>query len=98
MVPDKNRSTMTAAQAAFCGRQDLPHFAAATRMSNKTHVAAAPRTRLRKAPPRAHSFDPGERLYGWKQIAAYLNRDVRTIQRWERAKQFPVRRQMHSKL
>ena len=67
-------------------------------MSNKTHVAAAPRTRLRKAHPRTHAFEPGERLEGWKQIAAYLKRDVRTIQRWERAEQFPVRRQMHRKL
>ena len=98
MVHDKNRSTMTAAQAAFCGRQDLPHFAAATRMSNKRHVVAAPRTRLRKANPLPRAFEPGERLEGWKQIAAYLKRDVRTIQRWERAEQFPVRRQMHRKL
>ena len=45
-----------------------------------------------------HAFEPGQRLEGWKQIAAYLKRDVRTIQRWERAEQFPVRRQMHRKL
>lgn len=89
---------MLAAQAAFCGRQDLPHFAAITRMSNKTHVAAALRTRLRKANPLPHAFERGERLEGWKQIAAYLKRDVRTIQRWERAEQFPVHRQMHHKL
>ena len=38
------------------------------------------------------------RLEGWKQIAAYLNRDVRTVQRWERTEQLPVRRQMHRKL
>ena len=98
MVHDKNRSTMAAAQAASCGRQDLPHFAAVTRMSNKRHVVAAPRTRLRKANPLPGAFEPGERLEGWKQIAAYLKRDVRTIQRWERAEQFPVRRQMHRKL
>ena len=61
-------------------------------------MAAAPRTRLRKANPVPHAFEPGERLEGWKQIAAYLKRDVRTIQRWERAEQFPVRRQMHRKL
>ena len=40
----------------------------------------------------------GERLEGWKQIAAYLKRDVSTVQRWERTEQFPVRRQMHRKL
>src|ERR1700751_4745888 len=82
----------------FAADRTLPHFAAVTRMSNKTHVAAAPRTRLRKTHPRTHAFEPRERLEGWKQIAAYLKRDVRTIQRWERAEQFPVRRQMHRKL
>src|SRR5262249_47625119 len=30
MVRDKNRITMLAAQVAFCGRRDLPHFAALT--------------------------------------------------------------------
>lgn len=39
----------------------------------------------------------GERLEGWKQIAAYMKRDVRTLQRWERKEQFPARRQMHLK-
>jgi len=90
---------MLAAQATKCGRQDLPHFAAATRMIKKRHRSAAPpRTRLRKANPFPHAFEPGERLEGWKQIAVYLKRDVRTIQRWEIAEQFPVRRQMHRKL
>ena len=37
-------------------------------------------------------------MEGWKAIAAYLKRDVRTVQRWERTEQFPVRRQMHRKL
>jgi TolB-like protein len=42
--------------------------------------------------------EPRERLEGWKQIAAYLQRDVRTVQRRERSEQFPVRRQLHQKL
>jgi adenylate cyclase len=37
-------------------------------------------------------------LRGWKQIAAYLHRDVRTVQRWERSEQLPVHRQLHLKL
>jgi len=37
-------------------------------------------------------------LRGWKQIAAYLHRDVRTVQRWERTEQLPVHRQLHVKL
>jgi CheY-like chemotaxis protein len=31
-------------------------------------------------------------LNGWKEIGAYLNRGVRTVQRWERELQLPVRR------
>jgi adenylate cyclase len=37
-------------------------------------------------------------LRGWKQIAAYLHRDVRTVQRWERVEHLPVHRQLHLKL
>jgi adenylate cyclase len=85
---------MLAAQAAFCGRQDLPYFAAVTKMSTTEHLPAA--LRLRKA--NLPASEPGERLEGWKQIAAYLKRDVRTVQRWERSEQFPVRRQWHRKL
>jgi TolB-like protein len=35
---------------------------------------------------------PGERLESWKEIAAYLRRDVRTVQRWERTDGLPVHR------
>ena len=35
---------------------------------------------------------PGDRLESWKEIGSYLNRDVRTVQRWERTKGLPVRR------
>lgn len=37
-------------------------------------------------------------MRGWKQIAAYLHRDVRTVQRWERTEHLPVHRQLHLKL
>src|SRR5882724_2580452 len=94
MVRLENRSTILNAQAAFCGKQDLPHFAAVTKMSTKAHLTAV--LRPRKANPPAS--ERGERLEGWKQIAAYLKRDVRTVQRWERTEQFPVCRQMHRKL
>src|SRR4029077_9844153 len=40
----------------------------------------------------------GEALRGWKQIAAHLHRDVRTVQRWERTEHLPVHRQLHLKL
>jgi Tol biopolymer transport system component len=38
------------------------------------------------------SGDRGLRLDSWKEIAAHLNRDVRTVQRWEKTANLPVRR------
>ena len=96
MVRHENRSRMLVTQAAFCGKGNLPHFAAVTGMIKKVHSMAASRIHQWRANPPAS--EAGERLEGWKQIAAYLKRDVRTLQRWERTEQFPVRRQMHRKL
>lgn len=87
---------MPPAQAAFGGRQNLPHFAAVRGRSNKANsMAASPFHQLKAHPPAAGR---GQRLEGWKQIAAYLKRDVRTVQRWEKTERLPVRRQMHHKL
>jgi TolB-like protein len=36
-----------------------------------------------------------DRLDSWKEIAAYLNRGVRTVRRWEREEGLPVHRQVH---
>ena len=47
------------------------------------------------APPPAAS--PGDRLDSWKEIAAYFNRDKRTVQRWERQEGMPVHRHLHDK-
>jgi len=44
---------------------------------------------------------PGEadrRLESWKEIASYLNRDVRTVQRWEQCDGLPVHRLRHTHL
>lgn len=38
------------------------------------------------------------RLESWKRIAAYLKRDVTTVQRWERREAMPVHRHLHEKL
>lgn len=38
-----------------------------------------------------------ERLDSWKEIAAYLNRDVTTVQRWEKREAMPVHRHLHEK-
>jgi TolB-like protein/tetratricopeptide (TPR) repeat protein len=39
-----------------------------------------------------------DRLDSWKDIAAYLKRDVSTAQRWERREGLPIHRQQHDKL
>ncbi len=38
-----------------------------------------------------------KRLDSWKEIAAYLNRDVTTVQRWEKREGMPVHRHLHEK-
>jgi Tol biopolymer transport system component len=48
-------------------------------------------------PTKALSF-PGERLDSWKEIARYLNRDVRTVQRWEETGGLPVHRRVPGRL
>src|SRR6185295_5360993 len=39
--------------------------------------------------------DRADRLDGWKQIAVYLDRGVRTVRRWEREEGLPVHRHVH---
>jgi Tol biopolymer transport system component len=38
------------------------------------------------------------RLDSWKEIAAFVGRDVRTVQRWEKEEGLPVHRQAHKRL
>ncbi len=39
-----------------------------------------------------------DRLDSWKEIAAYLNRDVTTVQRWEKRERMPVHRHQHDRM
>jgi len=41
---------------------------------------------------------PEDRLDSWKEIAAYLNRDVTTVQRWEKREGMPVHRHLHDRI
>jgi len=41
---------------------------------------------------------PEDRLDSWKEIAAYLERDVTTVQRWEKREGMPVHRHLHDKM
>ena len=47
--------------------------------------------------PESPSFSrgPEDRLDSWKEIARYLGRKVRTVQRWEKLEGLPVRRHRH---
>jgi Tol biopolymer transport system component len=42
-----------------------------------------------------HNQSKPQRIESWKEIAAYLKRDVRTVIRWEKSEGLPVHRQMH---
>src|SRR5512135_1559772 len=53
-------------------------------------------------PPSSSSRTAGEypaadRLDSWKEIAAYMRRDVTTVQRWEKREGMPVHRHLHDK-
>lgn len=41
--------------------------------------------------------EASDRLDSWKEIAVYLQREVRTVQRWEKREGLPVHRHIHVK-
>lgn len=43
------------------------------------------------------SRPPARKLDSWKEIADYLDREVRTVQRWEKSENLPVHRHEHQK-
>ena len=50
----------------------------------------------RETPPSPRP--PGDRLDSWKEIAVYLERDVTTVQRWEKREGMPVHRHLHERI
>jgi Tol biopolymer transport system component len=48
-------------------------------------------------PPSTQPRSPADRLDSWKEIAAFLGRGIRTVQRWEREEGLPVHRLPHEK-
>jgi Tol biopolymer transport system component len=48
------------------------------------------------APPSERPLE--DRLDSWKEIAAYLKRDVTTVQRWEKREGMPVHRHLHDRM
>jgi tetratricopeptide (TPR) repeat protein len=51
-----------------------------------------------RAPTLSGPPETGDRLDSWKDIAGYLQRDVSTVQRWEKREAMPVHRHVHDKL
>ena len=43
-------------------------------------------------------MDTDDRLNSWKEIATYLDRDVTTVQRWEKREGMPVHRHQHDRM
>ena len=48
-----------------------------------------------KEPSESKTHQTDQRLDSWKEIATYLDRDVRTVQRWEKEEDLPIRRHAH---
>jgi hypothetical protein len=48
--------------------------------------------------PKSQPDSRERHLESWKEIAAYLGRDVTTVRQWEKREGLPVRRLQHSKL
>ncbi len=55
---------------------------------------------MEEPPLRTPSPEPPleDRLDSWKEIAAHLNRDVTTVQRWEKREGMPVHRHLHDRM
>src|ERR1700730_12851304 len=52
---------------------------------------------LRPIPVPPRPGDGEDRLDSWKEIAAYLGREVRTVQGWEKAEGLPIHRHQHAR-
>ena len=50
------------------------------------------------ASDRAAELSPDDRLESWKEIATYLDKEVRTVQRWEKVAGLPVHRHAQNKV
>ena len=64
-------------------------------MSMKITTTAPPLESMNKE--RNFVFANEDRLDSWKEIACYLNRNVRTAQRWEAFESMPIHRHLHAK-
>lgn len=76
-----------------CAALSVPLFCAERRIIIQTidSVSEAPH----RVGTSSASGTSGRMLDSWKEIAAYLKRDVRTVQRWETGEGMPVHRHTH---
>jgi Tol biopolymer transport system component len=51
-----------------------------------------------QVPPIPPAPPSDDRLESWKEIAAYMRRDVKTVQRWEKREGMPIHRHLHDKM
>lgn len=63
------------------------------------HFKAAPQAMPENGVPPSPEGSPlpEKKLVSWKEIAAHLGREVRTVQRWEKTEALPVHRHEHQK-
>jgi TolB-like protein len=70
-------------------------------LESRPHQAIAEEETMAPESPSSASTYSGrelsERLDSWKDIAAYLRRDVSTVQRWERREGLPIHRHFHDR-
>jgi TolB-like protein/tetratricopeptide (TPR) repeat protein len=72
--------------------REMPSFAVPQARALQSDAMGEP------SPNTPTSEQPSEpRLDSWKEIAAYLGRDVTTVQRWEKRETMPVHRHVHDK-
>jgi Tol biopolymer transport system component len=87
--------------AVDCRRLPFPTTIATIGSSNFGAVGTDQESTMAEplADPEPPATAPSEdRLDSWKEIAAYLKRDVTTVQRWEKRESMPVHRHVHDKL
>jgi Tol biopolymer transport system component len=78
----------------------LPRAVRALKSRNRVAATATLRERAMAEPSLGTSQSggsPEDRLDSWKDVAAYLNRDVTTVQRWEKRERMPVHRHLHDR-
>jgi hypothetical protein len=72
--------------------REMPSFAVPQARALQSDAMAEPSP---DTPTSENQSEP--RLDSWKEIAAYLGRDVTTVQRWEKREAMPVHRHVHDK-